>query len=166
MAARLLLIEDVETLGRSGDIVNVKPGYARNFLLPQRLAVVADKSALRRQEKLKEERQKKADIDRQESDEIAARIGGLTLTSVVKVDHEGHMYGSVTANEIIHLLQEQGQIHLDRKSIVLKQPIKETGVYSILVKLKEGVTANFQLKVISEEGHRAALNETQPTEQA
>ena len=159
MAARLLLIEDVEALGRSGDIVSVKPGYARNFLLPQGLAIVADKSALRKQERLKQEREKKAVVDRKESEELAARIEGMTLTTVVKVDHDGHMYGSVTATEILHLLEENARVQLEKKSIALKHPIKETGVHSIPVKLKEGVTANFTLKVMSEEGHRASLEE-------
>jgi large subunit ribosomal protein L9 len=160
MATKLLLIEDVETLGRSGEIVSVKPGYARNFLLPQGLAVIANKQALRQQERLKEERQKKAIADREESEGIAAQIEGITLTTVVKVDHEGHMYGSVTAHEIVHLLQEQNNIHLDKKNIQLKHPIKTTGVHSIPVKLNEGVTAAFNLKVMSEEGYRASQEET------
>ena len=76
--AQLLLLEDVEALGRSGEIVNVKPGYARNFLLPQGLAVIANKNALRMQERLKEERQKRAIADKQESDAIAAKIEGVS----------------------------------------------------------------------------------------
>lgn len=160
MATKLLLIEDVEALGRSGEIVSVKPGYARNFLLPQGLAVIANKQALRQQERLKEERQKRAIEDKKESEDIAAQIEGITLTAVVKVDHEGHMYGSVTSHEIAHLLQEQNHINLDKKNIQLKHPIKTTGVHSIPVKLNEGVTASFHLKVMSEEGYRASLEET------
>lgn len=159
MATKLLLIEDVEALGRSGEIVNVKPGYARNFLLPQGLAVIADKKALRQQERLREERRKKAVEDKKEATEIAARIEGVTLTTVVKVDHEGHMYGSVNAHEIVHMLQEQQNVELDKKSIQLKHPIKATGVHPIPVKLKEGVTASFNLKVMSEEGYRASQEE-------
>ncbi len=151
MATKLLLIEDVESLGRSGEVVNVKPGYARNFLLPQGLAVVADTHALRRQDKLKEERQKKAAEDKQESEGIAGQLEGITLTTVVKVDHEGHMYGSVTAHEIVHLLQEQKNIVLEKKNVQIKHPIKTTGTHSIPVKLKEGVSATFNLEVTSEE---------------
>ncbi len=154
MATKLLLIEDVETLGRSGEIVSVRPGYARNYLLPHRFAVVADKQALRQQERLKEERQKQALIDRQESEEMAAHLEGVALVTVVKVDHEGHMYGSVTANEIVHLLQEQRQIELEKKSIQLKHPIKTTGAHTISVKLKEDITTSFSLKVMSEEEYR------------
>lgn len=162
MATQYLLLEDVEGLGHSGEIVkNVKPGYVRNFLLPRKLVIIADQRSLRLQEKLKEERQKKRLLDKQESEAIAARIEGLTLTKVVKVDHEGHMYGSVTISDIIHLLNEHVQVELDKKSIQLKHPIKATGVHTVNLKLKEGVLASFHLKVISEEGHRTAHEEKQ-----
>lgn len=159
MATKLLLIEDVESLGRSGDIVTVKPGFARNYLLPQGMAVNADKRALRRQDRLKEERQKKAEEDKKESEAIAAKMTGLSLTTIVKVDHDGHMYGSVTPLEIAHLLQDQHQIAVDKKAIQLKAPIKATGVYEIPVKLQEGVSVSFHLKVMSEEGFRASQEE-------
>lgn len=164
MATKLLLIEDVEALGRSGDIVTVKPGYGRNFLLPQGLAIIADKRALRQQERLVEERKKKAIADKKEAEAVAAGIEGITLTKIVKVDHDGHMYGSVSTHEIADLLQEQVKIELEKKNIQLKHPIKTTGVHAIPVKLKEGVTATFNLKVMSEEGFRASQEE-QPAQQ-
>ncbi len=164
MAVKLLLIEDVEDLGRSGDVVNVRPGFARNYLLPQGFGVMADKRALRIQAKLQEERKKKALVDKKEAEEIAARIEGSTLTTIVKVDHEGHMYGSVTALDVGHLIQEQLNVVLERKAVQLKHPIKELGVYTINVKLKEGVTATIKLKVVSEHGEKeeAALAEAEP----
>jgi len=157
-----LLLQDVEHLGHSGDIVkNVKPGYARNFLIPQKLVVPADKRTIRLQEKLKEERQKKRLLDKQESEAIAARIEGLTVTKVVKVDHDGHMYGSVSVVDILHLLNEQVQVEIDKKAVQLKHAIKSTGIHAVVIKFKEGVTATFHLKVLSEESHRAN-NEEQP----
>ena len=147
MANKLLLIEDVDSLGRSGDIVSVRPGYARNYLLPMGLAVVADKNALRMQTRLQEERRQKAIVDRNESEELAARLEGQSISKVVKVDHEGHMYGSVSAADIVHLLHEGLSITLEKRAIQLKHAIKETGVHTILVKLKEGVEASFTLKV-------------------
>jgi large subunit ribosomal protein L9 len=156
MATQYLLLEDVEGLGHSGEVVkNIKPGYVRNFLLPKKLVVIADKRTLRLQEKLKEQRQQKRLLDKQESDAVAARVEGLTLTKVVKVDHDGHMYGSVTVADIIHLLLDHVQVELDKKCIQLKHAIKTTGIHSISLKLKEGVTASFNLKVISEEGQKA-----------
>lgn len=159
MATKLLLIEDVEALGRSGEVVSVKPGFARNFLLPQGLAVIVDKQALRQQERLKEERLKRAIEDKKEAEAIAAHIEGINLTTIVKVDHEGHMYGSVTAHEIVHLLQDQKKIALEKKNIQLKHAIKTTGVHPIHVKLKEGVAATFNLKVMSEEGYLSSQEE-------
>lgn len=150
MANKLLLLVDVEALGRSGDIVNVRPGYARNFLLPQGLAVIANKHALRMQERLQEERRKQAVIDKAEAETAAVAIKDLTLTTIVKVDHEGHMYGSVTALDVAGLLQEQAGITVEKRFIQLPHALKETGVHTIKVKLKEGVTSSFVLKVMSE----------------
>ena len=150
MATKLLLIEDVEDLGRSGDLVSVKPGYARNFLLPRGVAVIADKGTLRMQARLKEEREKQAIIDRQEAEKVASGINDVVLTKVVKVDQEGHMYGSVSAHDVADLLQAQNVV-LEKRAISLKHPIKETGVHKITIKLKEGVTATITLKVISEQ---------------
>jgi large subunit ribosomal protein L9 len=155
MASKLLLIEDVEDLGRSGDVVSVKPGYARNLLLPRGLAVVADRNTLRMQARLKEEREKKAAIDRAEAEQSAEQISSVVLSAVVKVDQDGHMYGSVTAHDIADLLQEQASIALEKRFIALKHPIKAIGVHKVNVKLKEGVVASLTLKVISEDDQTA-----------
>lgn len=161
MATQVLLLQDVDALGRSGEVVKVKPGYARNYLFPQKMAVIADERTQRLQEQLREKRQQQALVDKQESEEIAARINGLTLTKVVKVDQEGHMYGSVNVADILHLLQDEAKVEIEKKSVLLKHPIKETGVHSIQLKLKEGVTAAINLKVLSEENYRASLEEQQ-----
>ena len=159
MATQVLLLEDVNALGRSGEVVKVKPGYARNYLLPQKLAVVADQRTLHMQQRLKDEREKRALVDKQESQEISTRIEGITLTQVVKVDHEGHMYGSVTVADIAQLLKDTTHVEIDKKSIALKHAIKATGVHDVLIKLKEGVSATVHLKVLSEENHRLATEE-------
>lgn len=150
MKNQLLLIEDVDDLGRSGDVVSVKPGYARNFLVPQKKAVVADKYTLRLQTKLREERAKKAVVDKAEAEVLAERLNGMVLTIEVKVDPEGHMYGSVTALDIIRLFEEQHQIVLEKRNVVLPQPIKTLGSRELQLKLKEGVPAAFTLNVVSD----------------
>lgn len=149
MKNQLLLIEDVEDVGRSGDVVSVKPGYARNFLLPKKKAVVADKHTLTWQAKLKEERSKRAEVDRKEAEALSESINGMVHTIVVKVDPEGHMYGSVSATDIVKLFADQG-IEIQRRNVILQLPIKGTGVYDINLRLKEGVPATFTLKVFSE----------------
>ncbi len=149
MQNQLLLIEDVDDLGRSGDIVSVKPGYCRNFLLPQKKAVIADKYTLRMQAKLKAERAKKAEIDRSESEALSKQIDGRVLLVEVKVDQDGHMYGSVTTSDVSKLFAAEG-ITLDRRCVLLASPIKALGVYPVQLRLKEGVPAQITLKVVGE----------------
>lgn len=162
MATKLLLVEDVENLGRSGDIVSVKPGYARNRLVPMKVAVFADKKSIRMQARLQEERQKKAIEDKKDAELLAERIEGKTVTTVVKVDHDGHMYGSVTVNDIVHLLEDQHSVKLEKRNILLAHPIKKTGISEIPLRLVEGITAKFYLKVLVE----GALDEETKAEAA
>jgi large subunit ribosomal protein L9 len=149
MPIQLLLLDDVDELGRSGDVVNVKPGYARNFLIPQKIAVPADKHTLRMQAKLQEERAKKAEIDKRESEELAMKYSDLELQTIAKVDPEGHMYGSVSAIDIVKLFEEKG-IKLEKKNIILAHPIKTLGKHQLKAKLKEGVIMPFSLMVESD----------------
>jgi len=154
-SSQLLLLNDVESLGRQGQIVHVTPGYARNFLFPQRLGMIADARALRMQAKLVEERKKRAEIDRKESEEKAKQIEGLILSTVVKVDHEGHLYGSVTALDVAKLLLEQHSIAVEKREIALKAPVKKLGLYPVVIRLKEDVQAQVTLKVMNEQGETA-----------
>jgi large subunit ribosomal protein L9 len=150
MATQILLLEDVDNLGNKGEIVNVKPGYAFNFLIPKKLALIADKNAIRRQARLQEERKVKALEDRKASEEIASRLNGSTFTVEVKVDHDGHMYGSVSSLDVVHLVKMQAGIELDKRQVPLKHPIKQTGVHELTLRLKEGVEAQIHLKVLVE----------------
>lgn len=149
--SKLLLLKDVESLGRSGDIVSVRKGYARNLLIPTKSAVVADANAIRKQTKLQEERKLQAANDLRESEELALKMVGIEVTKSVKVDHDGHMYGSVTAADIVDLILEQHKIQLEKRSIQIKHPIKEVGVFELPIKLKEGVTSSVTVKVTAEE---------------
>lgn len=158
MQNQLLLLDDVENVGRSGDVVAVRPGFARNFLLPQKKAVVADKFTLRLQARLKEERAKRAESDKKESLVLAERIAPMELSLVAKVDPDGHMYGSVAATDIVKLFEKEG-ITLDRKNIVLQHAIKELGVHQVQLKLKEGVPATVSLKILSD---RPIVKKEQP----
>jgi len=150
MATKLLLLQDVEDLGRSGDIVNVRDGYARNFLRPRGLAVTADKNAIRRQAILQEARRQKAAVDKADGESIAQLLEAITLEAVVKVDPEGHMYGSVTPQDIVRLLTEQHKLELDKRYVQLKQPIKTVGSHRVVFKLKEGVPAYCMIHVMAE----------------
>jgi large subunit ribosomal protein L9 len=149
MKRQLLLQEDVESLGKKGEIVTAKPGFIRNFLLPQGLAVVASPNTLRKQQKLKLEREKQALVDRKESEELAAKILEITLEIKVKVDPEGHMYGSVSAGDIAALFQEKG-LPIEKKHILVTRPIKTTGSHALSLKLKEGIPVACTLHIIPE----------------
>ncbi len=149
MKQQLLLLQDVDALGQKGDIVTARPGYVRNFLLPKGFAVIASKNTIRKQEALRAERAKQAIVDRRESEELAIQIEGTSLEIRVKVDPEGHMYGSVSAADIAQLFQEKG-LPVDKKSVMVNKPIKQTGSHKISLKLKEGVTATCQLSILPE----------------
>lgn len=151
MKQQLLLLEDVGGLGRTGDLVSAKPGYIRNFLLPKKKAVIADKHTLKLQVTLKKEREKQAASDRKEAKEMAERLVDFVITTEVKVDPEGKMYGSVTSLNIVQLMKENGHT-IDRKQVELPNPIKTTGEHKINLKFKEDVSAFFTLKILPEGG--------------
>jgi len=152
MSTKLLLIEDVRDLGRSGDIVAVKPGYARNYLLPQGVALIADRRTLRIQERLQQERAKKAAEDRKEAEAQAKQLETIVLETRVKTDPEGHMYGSVAVQDILDLLAEVAKIEVDKKGVLLKHPIKALGIHRVELRLNEGVEAAVVVKVMNEQG--------------
>lgn len=151
MKQQLLLLEDVDSLGKKGEIVRAKPGYVRNFLLPQKLAMVATPNTIRKQEMLRAERAKQAVVDKKESEELAKQIESIQLSTKVKVDPEGRMYGSVSAANIAELFAENG-LPVEKKFILLTKPIKETGTHKISIKLKEGITTTAVLAILPEGG--------------
>lgn len=146
-----LLLEDVDGLGRSGDLVTAKPGFVNNYLEPKGKAVRADKRTIRMQARLQEERAKQAEIDKKIAFEIADKVKELVLETRVKVDSEGHMYGSVAAADIEALLNEKG-LEVEKKQVRIAHPIKTTGVHTVALKLKEGVDAQVKIKVMTEDG--------------
>jgi large subunit ribosomal protein L9 len=147
---QVILRDDMDNLGKSGEVVNVKPGYARNYLLPRGLAVKATASDVARVEhdkrviaartaKLAKEAQAEADKLSQVSVSIARAVG-----------EEDKLYGSVTSRDIAEALREQGVV-VDSKKIHLDEPIKALGMVEIPVKLGRGVTANIKVWVVKEE---------------
>lgn len=163
---QLLLLNDVDNLGRKGDLVSgAKPGFIRNFLLPQGVAVIADKRTVRLQERLKEERAKQSEEDRKSAEIMASQLKEKTFSHTVKVDSAGHLYGSVSAQDIAAILSAQG-LEIDRKMVLIGQPIRMLGIHRIPLRLKEGVQAEFSLRVQDEEGRVeiVTLSETKPKE--
>lgn len=161
MAHQLLLLKDVEYLGRSGDLVRVKPGFARNYLFPMGFAAIADRATLRKREKLQKERAVLAARDLAESQTLSATLSALQISTEVKVDQEGHMYGSVNSSDILTLLTNQG-LTLDRRSLTGFKPIRKLGQHAVQVKLKEGVVARLTLQVLAEGQSVALASDAEP----
>ena len=146
----VVLREDVTNLGEMGDVVRVRDGYARNYLLPQGLGVVANKKNLKA---LEHERrmigQRKEQLIKQ-AQGISDQLAGVTLDFAVKVGEEGKLFGSVTNQDIERALKAKG-FTVDRRKILLDEPIKVVGEYDVAVKLGPEVTPSIKIKVASEE---------------
>lgn len=146
----VILTENVKGLGTIGEVVKVKPGYGRNFLVPQGLAVVASDRNIKELEHHKRQLTRKAEKLSKEAADVKARIEAVECTFVHKASEEGKLFGSVTTKEIAEALAAKG-IEVDRRKILLDQPIKDLGMHEIDIKLNAGVNATIKVNVISEE---------------
>ncbi|MCM8779585.1 MAG: 50S ribosomal protein L9 [Candidatus Omnitrophica bacterium] len=143
----LILTQDVPKLGKSGDIVRVKDGFARNFLIPNNLAVLKTSANLKKLEQEKLNKQKEFEKNKQESLELAKKISGKSFTIASEVHEEDKLYGSVTALEICRVLEEEG-LKINKKAVQLDEPIKSTGIFEIPVKLHPEVTVNIKVWIV------------------
>ncbi len=145
----VILKEDIANLGYKNDIVTVKNGYGRNYLIPQGKAVIASPSAKKMlAEELRQRAHKLAKI-KQDAEELAAKINGLKLTIATKVSSTGTIYGSVSNIQVAEKLAEKG-FTIDRKTIIIKDAVKEVGTYTATVKLHKEVTAEISFEVVAE----------------
>lgn len=148
---QVLLREDIDNLGARGEIVRVKAGYARNYLLPRSLAVEATASNVKQIEGERAALLKREAKDRSSAEGQAEQLRSLTLKFERKVGEAGVLYGSVTSMDIAHALQEQGY-EVDRRKIVLREPIKRFGNYNVPVRLHRDVTVEMPVSVLGEGG--------------
>lgn len=146
MKYHVLLLEDVTNHGRKGELSHVAPGFARNYLLPQGKAVLASYSSIKLQAKLKAEREEQAKKDKIESEKKAATLKDRTFSTIVKVDVDGHMYGSVTSKDIVTLLFNEG-VEIERKNIVLHLPLKFIGKHEVPLRLPENVMVTITVEI-------------------
>lgn len=151
----LLLREDVDNLGARGEIVKVKPGYGRNYLLPRGLAVQATAANVKQIERQRAALLKKAAVEKDTATAQAEQVNNVVLTFARKVGEHGLLYGSVTSMDIAEAFAAQGY-EIDRRKITLKDPLKEVGEYEVPVKLHREVTANFKVVVVNEAEEAAA----------
>jgi len=148
---QVLLREDIDNLGARGEIVRVKAGYARNYLLPRNLAVEATSNNLRQIEGERAALAKREAKDRSSAELQAEALRKLTLKFERKVGEAGVLYGSVTSMDIAQELKEQGY-EIDRRRIVLREPIKRFGSYEVPVRLHRDVTVQLPVSVLGEGG--------------
>lgn len=146
---KVVLIQEIPHLGRVGDQVDVARGYARNFLIPQKLAVEATPSNLRSLEQLKTHAAQREERLRQEAESMAGRLRDLILAIVRPAGEQDRLFGSVTKGDVAEALAAEG-IELDRKKIALEGPIKALGTYAVPIHLHRDIIAEIQVKVVKE----------------
>ncbi len=149
MATEVILMEDVDGLGLTGDLVKVADGYARNYLLPRNIAAPVTEATRRRVEKRRAAAEAKRAARRSEAEALRAKIASLGLTIPVKAGAEGRMFGSVTAGDIAAALDKQG-IAIDKHKIMLPHPLKELGAHTLTVRLMTDVQAELTVTLVAE----------------
>ena len=147
---KIILRQDVENLGNMGEIVTVKDGYARNFLIPRSMAYFATPSSLKRLEGEKRQYVKKQAVEKAKAEALATKLSDMQVTIPMKVGEEGKLFGSVTPQAIAKELEVMGY-SIDRRHIIIEEPIKTLGIFSVKVKLHADVIAPLKVWVINED---------------
>lgn len=147
---QIILMKDVNGIGKAGEIKNVSDGYARNFLFPQKCALAANDANKRVFDNEKARERKAAEKEIHDAKLSAEKLEKVSCTLKVKVGEEDKMYGSVTTHDIAKKLEEQGFTAIDKKMILLDEPLKELGVYTVDVKLQHDIIAKVKIWVVKE----------------
>ena len=142
----IILMENVEKLGQVGDVVKVKNGYARNYLLPRQLGMPATAGNIKRVEKEKAQRLAAFELEKKEAQQKAESLSKVSLTIAVEVNDQEKLYGAVSETEILEALEAEGQ-KIDKKALVLEKPVDDLGIFEIGVKLHPQVIAKIRLWV-------------------
>ncbi len=146
---QVILLEDILSLGKAGDLVKVSDGYGRNYLIPQKKAILATEKGLKMLEHQKRQVQVRMGKMKKDLDKVAQQIEGLSCTFTKSVGESGKLFGSVTSMEIETYLKENG-IEVDRKKIVLDEPIKSIGMFTVPIKLHPEIVAQLKVWVVQE----------------
>jgi len=144
----LILRTKIEKLGNSGDVVNVKPGYARNYLLPQNLALEATPGNKKIVESEKQKVEHQNLEEKQSVEELAKKLEKVSLTISVQAGEKDKLYGSITSQDIVQTLKKEEGININKKMLVLEEPLKALGVYNIPVKLHPEVSTTIKVWIV------------------
>ncbi len=147
---RILLRDDVENLGRKGDLVDVADGYARNFLVPRGAAIPASPGAVRQAEAMRRSREARDARERAAAEELAAKLGAGPIRVAARAGEEGRLFGSVTNMDIATAVREQVGVELDRRAIELEEPIKELGSAEVRASVHPDVDVTLAVEVVAE----------------
>jgi len=156
---KVILKQDVENVGRKGDLVNVAPGYGRNYLLPRKLALVVTASNLKMIEIEQAALKKKVEQERQTFQSTIQKLNQVSLSFSRKTGEKDHIFGSVTAGDIKDALDAQG-FEIDKKRIVLPEPLKRLGNYTVAIKVYHDDKAEISVAIVAEETPAEAASET------
>ena len=146
---QVLLLQPIQGLGAEGDTVTVRAGYARNFLLPRKIALPITHANKKQMESLLKAREAREVQELDAARELAAKISSTTIAVAVKTGEGGKMYGAVTANDLIIRLKEEG-IELVKKQLSLPAPVKDLGTHTVAVKLNSEISSELKFEVVSE----------------
>lgn len=144
---QVVLREPVKNLGKSGELVRVRPGFARNFLVPRSLAVNATEKNVSRLEHEKREALARAAKAKAEAEQVSSKLAGVSVTIKRTVGTDNRMYGSVTAKDIAAALAEAGHV-VDRRKLILKDPIRSLGTHEVAAHLAAEIHATFKIEVV------------------
>ncbi|PIV21787.1 MAG: 50S ribosomal protein L9 [Deltaproteobacteria bacterium CG_4_8_14_3_um_filter_45_9] len=146
---QVILLENIPSLGKAGDLVKVSDGYGRNYLIPQKKALLATEKSLKVIEHQKRQVQQSMEKAKRDAEKLGQRIEKLSCTFAKTVGESGKLFGSVTSMDIENYLKENG-IELDRKKISLEEPIKNLGMFTVPIKLHSEVTTHLKVWVVQE----------------
>ncbi len=144
---KVILIKDVPGYGTFGDIVNVKDGFANNYLIPRGLALPATEGNVKHVQDILKQKQRKLEREKAKAQEIAEKIDGMVIEIARPVGVTGKLYGAITVSEIAEKIKEQAGVEVDKRKIMLRAPIKNVGRYNIPVKLHPEVSATIVVDV-------------------
>lgn len=144
---KVILTQDVKTKGKKGDVINVSDGYARNFLLPKGLAVIADAQALNDIKNKEAAREHKINLEKQAANDVASALEKCVVKLVGQAGADGRLYGAITSSDIAEALEKQHSITVDRRKITVDEPIKTFGEHNVGIKLYTGITGKINIIV-------------------